>query len=373
MIRDEELWHRPNPEYPGHDSQGYRNACVPSCVDIVALGDSQTYGYGVAARHAWPRQLEKISDCSVYNMAYGGWGPVHSLLLWDKVLALRPKIVLEGLYSGNDFFDSLGMYRYHQLRDQCFADLITPPLDFSEKRGRLWPLPSAAATAVQSAAEKKIAAQMAAAERLQGYNVIRRSLSSHCALYGLFRRVYLEWKRWWFRDEMKWADTKRTAAADPANVELLERMGFRTAFTPARRLVGLDMDDPRVIDGLRVSLGAVEQMDRLAKADGIRFVVVLIPTKELVFRGYVESPSTCYSKLITDEQQAWQTIKERLDDLGIEYLDVLPSLEAVLVSGVQPYPVGRDGHPNKHGYAAIAAAIDTFLSRGTDVVADGQF
>src|SRR4030095_14915524 len=47
-LPDERLGSRPNPSYPGHDSKGFRNPRVPAKADVVALGDSNTYGANVA-------------------------------------------------------------------------------------------------------------------------------------------------------------------------------------------------------------------------------------------------------------------------------------------------------------------------------------
>ena len=115
-IKDDRLGKRPNPAYPEHDRKGFRNARVPSQVDIVALGDSQTYGAGVKPQEAWPRQLESLSGASVYSIAYGGYGPTHSLILWEEAVALRPKVIIEALYSGNDLYDSFNhVYNQQQL------------------------------------------------------------------------------------------------------------------------------------------------------------------------------------------------------------------------------------------------------------------
>ena len=105
-IPDQKLGHRPNPAYPDHDEKGFRNPKVPETTDIVALGDSQTYGSGVRAEQSWPRVLESISALSVYNMGLGGYGPVHSFLLWDEAMELKPEIVIEAIYAGNDLHDA---------------------------------------------------------------------------------------------------------------------------------------------------------------------------------------------------------------------------------------------------------------------------
>ena len=46
---------------------------------------------------------------SVYNMAFGGYGPVQNLLLWDQASILKPEVVNEGMCSGSDLYDSYQM------------------------------------------------------------------------------------------------------------------------------------------------------------------------------------------------------------------------------------------------------------------------
>ena len=72
LVPDETLRHRVEPHSRGHDAWGFRNRTVPSKADIVALGDSQTYGTSSLARHAWPKLLGKSVGKEVYNMSIGG-------------------------------------------------------------------------------------------------------------------------------------------------------------------------------------------------------------------------------------------------------------------------------------------------------------
>lgn len=81
VILDPRLGFRPNPAYPGHDRNGFRNPDIPPKPMIIALGDSQTYGTSVGPEDPWPRQLERTLGTSVYSMAFGGYGPTHSLVL----------------------------------------------------------------------------------------------------------------------------------------------------------------------------------------------------------------------------------------------------------------------------------------------------
>src|SRR5688572_18575094 len=57
MVVDNVLRHRVEPHSGGHDVWGFRNKSVPSRADIVAIGDSLTYGVAAPATHSWPAAL----------------------------------------------------------------------------------------------------------------------------------------------------------------------------------------------------------------------------------------------------------------------------------------------------------------------------
>ena len=103
-------------------------------------------------------------------------------------------------------------------------------------------------------------------------------------------------------------------------------------------------------------------MNDLAADHTIRFFVVLIPTKELVFYNLVRSPTASYRALIEMEELFWRTTVVFLERHGIEYVDALPALRKQLLAGNQPYHPTADGHPNTFGHKAIAELINDRLS-----------
>src|SRR5262245_42724140 len=105
-LRDEHLEFRGDPRYPDHDAQGYRNAHAVSRADIVALGDSHTYGVAVKRHEAWPAVLAARTARVVYSMAHGGYGPIHYERLLSDAFALKPRLIIVGFYLGNDLFDA---------------------------------------------------------------------------------------------------------------------------------------------------------------------------------------------------------------------------------------------------------------------------
>jgi len=69
-----------------HDILGLRNLGVPNVVDIITIGDSQTYGNNAAMGKNWPSMLRlgvggEEGNYSLYNIAIGAWGAVEYLEL----------------------------------------------------------------------------------------------------------------------------------------------------------------------------------------------------------------------------------------------------------------------------------------------------
>jgi hypothetical protein len=89
------------------DGRGYRNQSDLETYDIVVLGDSFAEGSNVSNESTWPNQLAQKLNMSVYNLGMSGYAPLHYMAsLKEHGLALKPKIVLCGLYEGNDFRSS---------------------------------------------------------------------------------------------------------------------------------------------------------------------------------------------------------------------------------------------------------------------------
>lgn len=362
-VPDARLGLRPNPAYPGHDRKGFRNLEVPAKAHIVALGDSQTYGTWVEPEDAWPRQLESMTGKTVYNMAYGGYGPTHSLTMWDEAIALSPKIVIEAFYAGNDLFDSFNhVYNQGQLPGLKSSD---PQLQASVREAeQSEPIAKRVSRMFQMGTTPVAVDEEATSVTRDGFSP-RRLLSQHSKIYGLLRRARYESTRLVNKSnnitQEKWEMEKAHAEAHPAYCQVFSDGQFKTVFTSEYRLSALDLGDPRIAEGLQISLRAIQRMHGFAAARNIRFLVVLIPTKEAVFRQLWQNPSISYRSLIENEERVWRITRDFLEHNGIEYLDSLPVLREQLATGIQPYQISHDGHPNKHGHKAIAKLVAAHL------------
>ena len=351
IVPDKRLGHRPNPAFPGHDSKGFRNPKVPATADVVALGDSQTYGAGVEPEQAWPRQLGPMIRHTVYSMAYGGYGPVESLILWDEAIALDPKIVIEAFYAGNDLFDAFTIvYNHGQLVELKSAD---PQLQESVREAE-----------ESDPIAKRVARmyRMEAADPRTAFSP-RAFLARRSKIYGLLRRARKAVTRILTGSHDPWERAKAFAEAHSAYTQVFNDGQFRTVFTSEVRFSALNLKDPRIAEGHKIAFRAIQGMNERAADRKIRFIVVLIPTKELVFQELWSNPSPAYRNLTDIEVVFWKITKDSLERNGIEYVDALPALQDQLAFGVQPYPVSKDGHPNEHGHRAVANLITTYLTK----------
>ncbi|MGH9897182.1 MAG: SGNH/GDSL hydrolase family protein, partial [bacterium] len=231
-LPDPELGHRPNPAYILHDRLGYRNASVPERIDIIALGDSQTYGTGVPREAAWPQQLEEISGAAVYQMAFGSWGPVQFLTLFQQAAELRPKLVIAAFYFGNDLFDSWhGVYK-QGIHPALMAEdpSVLRAIAAAEEQDPLYP---------RLAEANRVRTRRHLPEEVHDRAAL--FLASPCKVCGVLREATY-------------------AVAEPAHNETFDDGKLQTVLTPFLRLTALDDSDPRIREGFRISLAALEQV-----------------------------------------------------------------------------------------------------------------
>ena len=92
------------------DAWGFRNTEPwPERVDIITVGDSLTYGLTVNDEQAWSVLLDQaLAPRRVLNLGVLGAAPQQYLRVYETFGAkLSPKVLLVGLYLGNDLADAV--------------------------------------------------------------------------------------------------------------------------------------------------------------------------------------------------------------------------------------------------------------------------
>ncbi len=365
-ISDDLLGQRPNPTHPDHDARGFRNRTALTEADIVALGDSQTYGMGVKRHQAWPQQLNRISDYTVYSMSFGGYGCVEGLALLEDAARLNPKLVVFALFTGNDLVDAFNaVYNKNLFPEFKSAESVQTAIEQIENTS---PLMEQVRQITWRMWQKEVDAPPAPKKK-ENVPVHRRTLFStikKAKLLQLFFAaerciqntvVHTPYRRW--------LAIKNGHVKHPEIFEVLDVPPFRTIFTPDYRYIAMNLDDPRIAEGLSISLKALQRMQTVAAANGSDFLVVLIPTKEMVFYGVLDDsgiePSESMQWVVQQETRLHEQVRTFLKQHDIACIEALAALRQSLMDGKQPYFIDADGHLNALGHDTVARSVNAYI------------
>lgn len=285
------------------DSRGFRNAGPwPARADIVVLGDSVTFGFGVPDDRSWVALLARgLPGTVVVNLALPGLGPLQHLEVYRAFASgLRPRLVLIGLFPGNDFWDTAKYLEWQRLGKggnyMLWRDFGVTE-DDARSRRRQWLKSSYLVSLLWTLRNPD------RAQRYGGNPIVHETATGPILL---FPRVLEEVR-------------ERTRPG---------RLEFEEAF---RALVALN---------------------RLVADSGGRLLVVLLPTKEDVYlpvKGLMQGDPL-------------EHVYRRLEELSLPYLDLTPPLRQAAERGERLY-FHTDGHPNARGYAVIARVVAEHLRR----------
>lgn len=321
----------------GHDAWGFKNDAVPTTTDIVALGDSHTYGiYGTHVD--WPHILASTTEHSVQNMGVWGYGPVEYLGLLPKALSLHPKVVVVAVYLGNDVFNAYDA-AYHRdswkdLRDPGFSD-ATP-------------------VTARTFKETHIA-----------FRGLRDFVRAHSALYKLVgdgTRL--------LREEVGLASprtvgTRDWSTGDPDASLIFDAVpAVKTKFWSASRIKGVDLSRPEIGEGLAVTKRVFLRMRAEAAAGGARLIIVLIPSKEEVYAPLVKDAGLAnadFDASVRNESRIREDLLDFCRTHALSCADGLPELTRRVAQGTALYRYHWDEHPAPSGYEVYADIVGRAL------------
>jgi hypothetical protein len=372
-VSDPRLGHRLNPAYPaGHGIGGWRNISTPDDAYAVVFGDSQTYGVGLPVEESWPHALGQLLGRHTMQMAAPGYGPGHYLALYDEARAYTPDVIIAAYYLGNDLFGAYSMA--YQLEDQS-RSISEPDLDALKTTDP----PAVAAVAKAEATDPGflralyLDCQLPRSVpdlRLQAVRGVMElpelkplaavpaeglatTLVKQSAVIAGMRRGLA-----WLAPRLGYVNTMADYGS-PVCVNYHDN-DLTTVFSPGYRLIALDDSDPRIAEGERIGLAVLQQLHDRSRREGRRLFVVIIPTKETAFRSRVDKAlagEPYLAELWRREARARMSAVQFFEQSGIDVIDTLPALEALIASGINPYWDNADGHPREAGHKAIAAAV----------------
>jgi hypothetical protein len=323
----------------GFDKWGFRNVEVPASADVVAIGDSHTYGNTATMADSWPYVVASQTGLKVYSLSLGGYGPnQYYRLLLDRALQLKPRWVVVGLYMGDDFQNAFsityGLDYWASFRQENWRSVNADIWNVTEASGDIpWHKP------------------------------IRVWLSGHSVTYRLLFHGPLLGA---VKGSIQINEAERRA--DPAVTTLtVANEGIEEAFRPIYIRERLNIRTPEIREGMRITLSLLGQMNEAARRAGSRFAVAIIPTKETVFADYLlRHPGvrlrTEIQDLVTMESEATRQVIAALDAAGIPHIETLPELRRHLRNHLYVRS-DKDMHPNRNGYHVIGDAVAQFLKR----------
>lgn len=317
LMAHPELRHAIVPGSGGHDEWGFRNVSVPEDAQVVAIGDSQTYGTSVPANESWPAWLGRLSNTTIYNMAVGGYGPPdYRYLLNSKAKLLNPSIVIIGFYFGNDL-----------PRSYQFAKNLE----------------------VNSVLTKRRSGRM--------FQDLRLWLSHNSLIYQMskaFGGELIELLRFY---EPRWNSGSQGYP--------LITDKWRTILNPDQRFAALDQSKEANRIGLSKSMEILNEIQGDCRKIMAQCVFVLIPTKLTVYWPIAREilSGEGYHRVhaeVREEAKVRQMMLGHLKNRGIEVVDPTEALQdAALIDSL--YPSHAGGHMNARGNEVLATEIFTKL------------
>jgi len=290
------------------DEHGFRNPTPwPDKAEIVVIGDSMGFGYGVEDEQTWTSRVDSaFPESRLINLSMIGTGPQQYLELLERHgLGLDPDLVLYTLFPGNDVRDA-----------KVFKEWRDTNREVGYRRWR-----------------------MEGGEDEEDPGLIERVFNASY-LVAVLR------------------DVRRSLASPFAGETIEVENGSRLRLAPTTYVGSERLTQPGQ-PIFELTMETIETARARVEEAGGEFVVLLVPTKEEVYLQLRDRP---HPDLVDPFANA-------LDARGIPYLDLTqPLLEAAGHNGPLYFKV--DGHPNARGYEVIAEAVVAYINeRGEDIKA----
>lgn len=290
------------------DAHGFRNPEPwPEFADVVVIGDSLVFGYGVEANQTWPAVLQnELPGRSVINLGLIGAGPLQYQRIYETFgHTLRPRLVIIAMFASNDFWDS---EMYEEWLASGVGGNYLEWRDFGRgPRGFDY-------------------------RRL--LDSLRIFLNRESYVYNLLRFVQKARQGAKGRYALKWSD------------------GVTLQLFPDERERRVENAEPTGAT-FQIVLKSIEAIHDAAAADGSRTLVVFQPSKEYVYMPFVGKPV----------RHAGKQLLDALAERNIDSLDLSPMYRRRAEAGDRLF-FPNDGHPNELGYALTGRAVADYIRHG---------
>lgn len=351
--RDPILGLRPNSGADA-DLRGYRNREALATATVVALGNSMTLGGNATREEAWPQVYGVLATTTVYNMGASSYGTVQYFALLDRAIALAPRVVVIGFYTGNDVIGSYDMAYENEYWKWLRSEEYQP----DEEAGGI--------------PDERIVVSMGIESGTLSYRTheLALRLREHSMAFARFADITRT-----LRERIGAAQTEEDNAKSrnllaerrPDLVLSVEDKGIETSLNPVQQFEAIDLSRTKTEEGWRITRTLLREMSERAKQAGVKLVVMVIPTKEEVYLDYFRATKMVIPEGFSEYHSASvrlnEAIREFCSNEHIECFSSLPALSAALLRGERIFSNSKESHPLPAGYRVIAEVLDAHLRK----------
>ncbi len=356
MVPHGELLHVLDSDLPNIDRLGFRNRKGLRDQTIFAIGDSHTYGANVTWDKSWPMQLQKMLKLEVYNFGVGSYNIYQYYRLFEISTRYDPKYVVIGLYTADDLiFNVCETLRLDFWRNKILELGLTN--NYCDRKHR--------EDFHRPNTENKN-------EQKSNIREIKEFLKWNVALVSAFD--YLIWDpiQLYFdsRDENR-TDTGTTDKNEDKFFSIVQK-SIEIKINKSRVMrqsKWTNLGELRVSEHFANSQILFKQMKRQSERNGIKLMVLIIPSKERIIvrwarKNNVEVP-VLLNMAVKNENSIIKKYLNFFSKLSIPASDptrrMVDLMGKNLSDGTQFYPP-RDGHPLEAGYSEYAkSASELFI------------
>lgn len=285
------------------DDYGFRNKGPwPDRADIVIIGDSMAFGYGVNYEQSWAAIVNKgLLEHTITNLGLIGAAPQQYKRVYESFgVKLRPKLLIVGLFPDNDLQDAEKFDKWLKLGAKGNYDSF----------------------------------------RLFGKEDYKKSLGvreiiKKTYIYSLVHEAYNSYKgNLLFQG-------KTITFSDGSRVQLV----------PDRLEKQRHLMHPGKL-GFDITINTIMNLKKHSSNIATKLLVLIFPSKEITYMHAI-SKST---------EDIFLPLKVVLETLNIDYLDLTPFFQEYAVKGEKLF-FEVDGHPNQKGYEIVANTLMAHIQK----------
>jgi hypothetical protein len=278
--------------------------------DILVVGDSFPFGTYEKSEDVFPSVLARSSGRSVVNVGVGSTGPVEYNRMLEIGLRYEPSVVLYCIFANDFVYDE---------------DRIRP---LSDKNTNI---------------------------SLPGDEVIfRSSLEARDRRANIFKAIT--------NQSISYQMMKlfQQPLAKHQTISWVSQGNFFMFASAEYWDPQISSKDPVVQRRTGVNLRLIENANAFAKEHNQRLIVVLQPSKEMVYGPLAtDLPIRIYDE---SHSATYQILAQQLERQGIPTIDLTAALRAEAKKGVKLYH-SIDGHFNEAGHRLVADQLVAYLSK----------